>query len=66
MGWSSATEIVEQIIVSAKKYIPKDSDRKQFYKEILVKFFEHDWDTQDECVGVDPMFDEIVQVEDDL
>jgi len=66
MGWSSGSEIFEQIILSAKKYIPKDSDRKNFYKEVTAKFFEHDWDTQDECVGVDPMFDEICVIEDDF
>lgn len=57
MGWSSATDIVEVIIKSSKKYITDDKKRKKFYKDIIITFEDSDWDTQDECVGIDKSFD---------
>lgn len=61
MGWASATEIVEKIIVSAKKSIPDKQTRKQFYKEIIEAFEDADWDTQDECLTKDKAFDEAIK-----
>jgi len=57
MGWASATTIVEEIIKSAKRYIPDQDKRKAMYKDIIIAFEDMDWDTQDECLGMDKAFD---------
>ncbi len=44
------------IIKAAKKAIPDDQQRKDFYKEIYESFCDMDWDTEDECFGDDPVF----------
>lgn len=59
MGWSSGTEIFEDIIKAAKKAIPEEKARKQFYKEIYPAFCDADWDTEDECFDDDPLFKEV-------
>lgn len=57
MGWASASSIVDEIIESAKQFIPNDAKRKAFYKNVISAFEEHDWDTQGECLGNDKAFD---------
>ena len=61
MGWASATTIVEEIISSAKKHIPDHGRRKEFYKDVITAFEDHDWDTQDECLGSDKSFDSAIK-----
>lgn len=57
MGWSSAGDIMDVIMKSSKKYIPDNKKRKEFYIKVIEVFEDHDWDTQDECMGVDKAFD---------
>jgi hypothetical protein len=61
MGWSSGTELFSSVITSAKKSMPDAETRKMFYKEVINAFEDQDWDTQDECVGVDTAFDEALK-----
>lgn len=35
--------------------------RFQLYREIIPILEDEDWDTEDESVGIDPMFDEALQ-----
>lgn len=57
MGWASGSEVMDGIIGAAKRHIPDDSARKQFYMEAIHTLENSDWDTQNECEGLDPMFD---------
>jgi hypothetical protein len=56
MGWSAGSEIFSSIIEAAKKAIPDESIRKEFYREIYPAFLDADWDTEDECFDDDPLF----------
>ena len=61
MGWGGGTEIFSVIIQEAVKAVPDKEARKKFYEPILAVFYERDWDTVDECMGVDDAFDELME-----
>jgi hypothetical protein len=66
MGWSGGSPIFSTIISEAKKAIPDDKKRKAFYKPIYNEFRDSDWDTYDECMGEDPVYDALVKEEEDF
>jgi hypothetical protein len=57
MGWASGSEIMSEIINLTKRTIKDVSKRKSFYKNLIVIFENRDWDTEDECLGLDRAFD---------
>ena len=59
MGWGSASGIFSVIIEAAKKHIPNETERKEFYKEVYPVFADEDWDTEDECFDDDHLFKEV-------
>ena len=61
MGWASGSGIFTEVITSAKKFIKDKKARKKFYKNVMAAFEDHDWDTQQECEGLDPVFDELLR-----
>jgi hypothetical protein len=58
MGWASGSELMDGVILAAKKCIPSRSLRVKFYGMIIPEFERHDCDTLCECRTVDPAFDE--------
>lgn len=60
MGWGSGSTVMSPIIETAKKYVPAEV-RKDFYKEVILALEDSDWDTQSECIGQDPIFDEALK-----
>jgi hypothetical protein len=58
MGWASGSSLFSEIIHASKKAIPNSIHRKNFYIEIIQAFEGEDWDTQDECRGLDIAYDE--------
>ena len=61
MGWASGSELFGHVITAAKKAIPDDAARAEFYKPVINAFEDHDWDTQNECEGDDPVFDKLMK-----
>ena len=61
MGWSRGSDLMDSIIQSLKYHVINPSIRKEIYKDIIEAFEDHDWDTQDECLGVDEAFDEALE-----
>jgi hypothetical protein len=59
MGWSRGSYLFSTIISSAQKAIPDNGKRLMFYREIWGAFEDCDWDTQDECLGEDIVYDEL-------
>ena len=58
MGWSGGSVLMDAVIQAERKYKISDiSKRVLFYKECIEAFENHDWDTQDECLGIDVAFD---------
>ncbi len=58
MGWNAAGLFAELIWVTQKN-VPDEDSRKEIYDHMWDSFVELDWDNQDECLGVDDVFDEI-------
>ena len=61
MGWASGSSLFIAVIKAAKRFIKDDKARRKFYLAILPEFDSHDWDTQGECDGEDPVFDKILR-----
>lgn len=59
MGWGSGSAIFGEIISSLQENIPDKDVRKKIYQDIYGAFANADWDTEDECLGEDPAFDEV-------
>jgi hypothetical protein len=58
MGWCGGTDIMRDIIETfvAQEELPADL-RARMYIPIIESLEQSDWDTQDECLGLDPVFD---------
>lgn len=61
MGWSSASRIMSDIITAIKPHVAEKEARKSIYAPIIDSLEEGDWDTQDECLGEDDAYDEVLK-----
>lgn len=61
MGWCGGSSIFSAVIKAAKRFIKDPKDRRKFYLALLPEFNAHDWDTQNECDGLDSVFDKILR-----
>lgn len=61
MGWSAGSGIAQPIIEAIRDNVPIAKARKRIYKVLLHSFESADWDTQDEAMGIDPVFDEVLK-----
>ncbi len=59
MGWSSGSRLAGELIEAAKDTISNPDDRQEFYELMIDRFKDFDCDTLDECVGIDPAFDDV-------
>lgn len=57
MGWAGGGRVMEPIIKTIKKCVPDEKIRVRMYKDIINALEDADWDTQDECIGLDTAFD---------
>ena len=61
MGWASASLIMNEIIDGIMPEVETKDARKRIYKPIIEALENGDWDTQDECLGTDEAFDEVIK-----
>ena len=57
MGWTEGSDIMSEVIEALLQHVPDDEARNRIYTRLIPHFERHDWDTQDECRGLDPAFD---------
>lgn len=57
MGWARGSEHAEKLINVLIENIPDAEVRKIIYIDMIDAWYESDWDTQDEVLGIDPVFD---------
>lgn len=57
MGWASGSLLMEGIIRKLPVVVPDNGQRQRVYVVLIHEMRQEDWDTEDECVGVDPAFD---------
>lgn len=60
MGWASASGIMNEVIDAVLPEVDDNEARKRIYKPIIKVLEDGDWDTQDESLGIDPAFDELM------
>ena len=58
MGWASGSDVMYDIIYALQKEIDDSSKRQRIYSIIIEALEGNDWDTQTECLWIDPAFDE--------
>jgi len=61
MGWSNGSYVMQEIIAGVVEEVREHDERKRLYIHIINALENADWDTQDECVGIDSAFDEALE-----
>jgi len=57
MGWASGSQVMDGIISVVKKEINDPEVRTKLYRGIIEVLEGEDWDTQNECEGIDDEYD---------
>jgi hypothetical protein len=57
MGWSSGTELMNNIIEIIKEQVNDEIIRRTIYSHMIAVFLDQDWDTEEECLGRDKAYD---------
>ena len=61
MGWSDGSIFAEQYIKVCSKHVKDKKERKKLYVEYIEFLTDQDWDTENESMGVDPVWDEAMK-----
>lgn len=61
MGWASGSSVMSAVIGGVKPQVADKEARKAIYKPIIDELEAGDWDTQDECLGEDDAYDEVMR-----
>lgn len=59
MGWASGSIIASELIESLSETVDDEYARREFYAKMIEIFEDHDCDTLDECLDIDPAFDKV-------
>ncbi len=61
MGWGSGSRLMREVIDKLRQRKATEANRR-LVDEILIPIMEdYDWDTQDECMGEDETFDNVLR-----
>lgn len=60
MGWSSGSEIVGRVARVVRGVIETSETRSEIYAELVQAVLDCDCDTLDECRGIDPELDAVI------
>lgn len=61
MGWASGSDIAIKTIKVIQKEVKDPAARKRIYEKFYDAMTDQDWDTVDEAMGIDEVFDEIAK-----
>lgn len=59
MGWASGSSLCSAVIKIIKPVVDNDEQRRKMYKKLIGVFEDANCDTLDECLDIDPAFDEV-------
>lgn len=62
MGWASGSDIMHGVIRGLMAAKVPDNQRHKVYCVVIETLEDHDWDTQTECLDIDPIFDKALRV----
>lgn len=61
MGWGSGSSLMDKIQLGMKNAEVSDDIREIMYKILIPAMEDQDWDTQADCIGYDPVFDQVLK-----
>lgn len=61
MGWASAALIMSEVIGAVQPHVTDQKAREAIYRPIIHALEDGDWDTQLDCMGADPAFDDLMR-----
>jgi len=61
MGWGSGSSLMGAVIQALDEECKDATARQKIYRMVINAFEDHDWDCQDECLGIDPAFDKALK-----
>lgn len=60
MGWASGSRLFSDIIIHTKSIIADEQTRYQLYEGYVDAFENCDWDTLEECIGLDSAYNRLI------
>ena len=60
MGWSGGSRAMGAIITALQGEVLDKETRVRIYEKVVAELEDMDWDNQDECLGDDEAFDEVM------
>ncbi len=63
MGWSSGSEVAQDMVKAINRHVPDAKTKRKLYRALIDTLESQDWDTQDEACGEDPIFDALIGLE---
>ena len=61
MGWAGGSYVMSGLIRALSSAGVDDEKRKLIYEDMIEVLENEDWDTQDESMGADEVFDEVIK-----
>ena len=59
MGWASGSALAASLIDVICEEVPSNDARRSIYQVLIKEFEDCDCDTLDECLAIDPVFDDV-------
>lgn len=63
MGWASGSEIAIDVVTVVRDEVSDPQARERIYRVLFKSLRGQDWDTVDEAMGIDDVFDEVTEDE---
>jgi len=61
MGWGSGSALMDDVIRGLLEKKVPDESRKAFYEVLIPAMQDRDWDTEMDCLEVDPVYDKTLE-----
>lgn len=60
MGWASGIDIAVGVIETIRDNVRTKATRRTIYEAFYEVMKQHDWDTEYESLGIDPVWDDLM------
>lgn len=61
MGWNSGSRLFKELILSLNEAEVDENQREMIYTRMIEVFTDDDWDTPDECLDLDKVYDRVLK-----
>lgn len=60
MGWASGSDVAVTVIEAVKANVSRKTARRTIYELFYFSLKQHDWDTEADTLGIDPVWDSLM------